>query len=185
MRPMVAGGVVVRSFSCYHFMCLSTTPGTLEGVCFTAKCTIHLWPGLATRKLKPVVRMRMSIYSRRHYPPTPPSCRSQEGLTRYEMACDGCPSLESCPNCTIASASLEPTCSMALTHTTADEPGTELGTLHVIAGYWRANILSTNILACYNEDACRGGLTGETQYCDDGYTGPCERTSRSRLLRCI
>ena len=49
-----------------------------------------------------------------------------------------------------------------------------LAGLKIDQGYWRATASSTNILECYNGDACRGGITGGAEYCSEGYKGACE-----------
>lgn len=49
-----------------------------------------------------------------------------------------------------------------------------LETLEIDPGFWRAVPDTATILPCWNEDACRGGVTGDANYCGDGYTGPCE-----------
>lgn len=52
-------------------------------------------------------------------------------------------------------------------------------------GYWRATNSSRDVLACYNADACLGGLTGTAEYCLEGYEGPCKflvpRTHKIKL----
>ena len=48
------------------------------------------------------------------------------------------------------------------------------------AGYWRTTNTSRNVLACFNEKACLGGVTGNPGYCSDGYEGPCEWRRISR-----
>ena len=49
-----------------------------------------------------------------------------------------------------------------------------LDKLVIDPGYWRANESSTDILQCYNTNACLGGVTGSVGYCLEGYQGPCE-----------
>ena len=49
-----------------------------------------------------------------------------------------------------------------------------LETLSIQPGYWRATASSKDILACYNTDACLGGVSGTADYCLEGYEGPCE-----------
>ena len=66
-------------------------------------------------------------------------------------------------------------CSTALQHSnSAGGPTTRLGTLDIEPGYWRSSEDSRDILACYNKDACNGGLTESLNYCSEGYRGPCE-----------
>lgn len=93
---------------------------------------------------------------------------------RFETACLDCLAWEKCFGCTIVDGDITPACEAPFEHTTANEPGLSLETLNVSRGYWRATDNSTNILACYNPDACNGGLTGADNYCASGYKGPCE-----------
>ncbi|CAM9340915.1 unnamed protein product, partial [Hapterophycus canaliculatus] len=44
--------------------------------------------------------------------------------------------------------------------------------LNIDKGYLRATNTSDIILACYNPDACSGGLTGSDGFCTSGYKGP-------------
>lgn len=37
---------------------------------------------------------------------------------------------------------------------------------------------NTDIRASYNGDACKGGVNGASDYCRDGYEGPCEHRSK-------
>lgn len=99
----------------------------------------------------------------------------QEGISpRYEAVCLDCPGWDECSNCTIERGNVTPTCKASLEHTTASEPGVRLETLNIDEGYWRATNTSEKILACYNADACIGGVTGADSFCAPGYTGPCE-----------
>lgn len=93
---------------------------------------------------------------------------------RYDTVCHGCPAFDECDSCTVKNVKIQPTCSVTLEHTDAEEEGTSLETLSVAKGYWRATNTSYNILSCYNPDACIGGRTGGNSYCDDGYRGACE-----------
>ncbi|CAM9570296.1 unnamed protein product, partial [Ectocarpus sp. 6 AP-2014] len=43
--------------------------------------------------------------------------------------------------------------------------------LSIAPRYWRATDTSDNILACYNPDACSGGVTGSERFCASGYNG--------------
>ena len=58
-------------------------------------------------------------------------------------------------------------------HATSSGGNVTLQTLSIERGYWRATASSTEVLACYNADACLGGVTGTPGYCLDGYEGPC------------
>ncbi|CAN0174738.1 unnamed protein product [Ectocarpus sp. 4 AP-2014] len=96
----------------------------------------------------------------------------EEGVARYETVCLGCPDWAECFGCTITRADIVPTCEAPLLHTTANETGLTSETLSIDGGYWRATGESDNILACYNADACRGGVTGADSFCAPGYKGP-------------
>jgi hypothetical protein len=43
-------------------------------------------------------------------------------------------------------------------------------------GLWRADLQTLQIYECWNREACTGGraLTSVTDYCAEGYTGPCK-----------
>lgn len=103
------------------------------------------------------------------------SFEKQEATTaRFETVCFDCPDWDECGDCTIERGGVTPTCESPLEHTTASEPGVTMETLRIDKGYRRATNTSDNILACYNADACTGGVTGAEGYCASGYTGPCE-----------
>ena len=93
------------------------------------------------------------------------------GGDRMTKVCDGC---GGCYGCAVEDANLVPVCSSQLEHTCSEGGDTTIETLEVNAGYWRATPTSPDVLACYNEDACLGGLTGSPGYCKEGYEGPCE-----------
>ena len=91
---------------------------------------------------------------------------------RFLAVCSGC---VECPSCTVDKHGNVSTCSDVIEHSTS--PGgsnVTLMTLLIDRGYWRATNKSTTVFECYNEDACKGGLTGSVDYCSEGYTGPCE-----------
>ncbi|CAM9682647.1 unnamed protein product, partial [Laminaria digitata] len=47
-----------------------------------------------------------------------------------------------------------------------------LENISVNQGFWRATSSSREVLQCYNENACIGGVTGSPGYCEEGYEGP-------------
>lgn len=65
-------------------------------------------------------------------------------------------------------------CTGVSEHFNSSGGDTTIETLLVDPGYWRASAVSENVFACYNADACRGGETGASDYCLEGYEGPCE-----------
>lgn len=92
---------------------------------------------------------------------------------RFDFVCSGC---GNCPSCTIKNSWKVPTiCLEALEHTKS--PGGHLATIETLLiepGYWRTSNESSRILPCYNKEACVGGLTDSVEFCQEGYTGPCE-----------
>lgn len=53
--------------------------------------------------------------------------------------------------------------------------GTTLETLELEPGYYRTSNKSHNVLECFREAACEGGIDAtDDGYCADGYSGPCE-----------
>lgn len=96
--------------------------------------------------------------------------------------CDGC---EPCQDCVVDGFGTQE-CVPEYEHTSSagvDGAGNSvvLQGLEIDSGYWRATNTSTSILPCWNEDACAGGLTDAADYCDSGYTGPCECVAPSTV----
>lgn len=93
-------------------------------------------------------------------------------FARYDKVCFGC---GKCDTCKVEDKNLVPICTVQPEHTQSEGGDTTIETLNLDRGYWRATNKSDNILACYNEEACRGGLTGSASFCQPGYEGPCEK----------
>ncbi|CAN0046224.1 unnamed protein product [Laminaria digitata] len=60
-------------------------------------------------------------------------------------------------------------------HATSSGGGTTLEHISVNRGFWGATSTSTDVLSCYRDEACLGGVTGSPDFCLKGYEGPCER----------
>ena len=60
-----------------------------------------------------------------------------------------------------------------MAHATSAGGAATAETISIDRGYWRATLSSTEVLACYNADACLGGVTGAAGFCLEGYKGPC------------
>eukprot|EP00752_Nemacystus_decipiens_P009937 g8861.t1 len=88
----------------------------------------------------------------------------------YETVCDGCQT--TCNGCSFDEPPLVPACSEVLENAISPGGVVTLEMLEIEPGYWRATESSEDILACYNKDACLGGVTGATGYCLEGYEGP-------------
>lgn len=88
----------------------------------------------------------------------------------FDTVCKGCE--VECEQCVVEG--MEPLCVEQLDHTSAAGGNTTIDLLSIDTGYWRATNTSTEILECYNTDACDGGVTGEEGYCLEGYEGPCK-----------
>lgn len=107
----------------------------------------------------------------------------------YETVCDGCQT--ACDRCSFDEPPLVPACSEVMEHAVSPGGVVTLEMLEIEPGYWRATETSTDILACYNEDACLGGATGAAGNCLEGYEGPCEyfrvgvRAVRERSRCCV
>lgn len=89
----------------------------------------------------------------------------------YVKACDGC---DECNACEVRDEDKIPICFEQIDNTRSEGGNTTLETLEVNAGYWRAVNTSPHALACFNERACRGGLTSSPEFCERGYEGPCK-----------
>lgn len=84
------------------------------------------------------------------------------------VECEGCHfGTEEVPRCVLLSDA-------NITNAESDGGITTLERLRIDEGYWRAANDSTEVLACYNKDACDGGVTDRQDYCANGYQGPCE-----------
>eukprot|EP00903_Cladosiphon_okamuranus_P021507 g19772.t1 len=88
----------------------------------------------------------------------------------YEAVCSGCQT--SCDECLFEEPDRVPVCKGAIDHSTSSGGTVTLQTLSIDPGYWRATASSEDILACYNADACLGGISGTIDYCLEGYEGP-------------
>lgn len=93
---------------------------------------------------------------------------------RYEAVCNGCPAPDAYDGITMGVENLVPTCTETLENTRSDGANTSIEDIRIDPGYWRATTTTKTILACYNADACLGGITGEAGYCRKGYYGPCK-----------
>ena len=87
--------------------------------------------------------------------------------------CNGCD--EECEECNIECSRFIPVCTELLDHADSQGGTATLETLLVDEGFWRATNTSRNVLECFNTKACRGGVTGDRDYCMAGYEGPCEQ----------
>ena len=68
-------------------------------------------------------------------------------------------------------------------HVTSKGGNTTVEELQIDKGYWRATNMSRSIYKCFNTNACKGGLTGASNYCLSGYEGPCEHDSEGTAPR--
>lgn len=78
---------------------------------------------------------------------------------------------------------LVPLCTTTFAHAWSGGGATTIQEVMVDAGYWRATKDSTEVLPCYNVDACVGGITGDLKNCAMGYEGPC-KLSRTAPFIC-
>ena len=88
---------------------------------------------------------------------------------RFSKICDGC---DHCETCSINDPGIAPICVDELQHTRSLGGSTNISNLDIESGFWRATSTSKYVLECFNEDACNGGITGDENYCEDGYEGP-------------
>ena len=94
--------------------------------------------------------------------------------TSYETVCGGCGAQGKCSRCIVKDSSHTPVCTDVFDHTDSQGGIATLETLILEAGYWRATNSSRQIMACFNKNACGGGLTRNPDNCSTGYEGPCE-----------
>ncbi|CAN0045690.1 unnamed protein product, partial [Scytosiphon promiscuus] len=87
----------------------------------------------------------------------------------YAIVCSECEA--TCDQCFFDTPNAFPTCAELMAHSESAGGNTTLATVSIDPGYWRATNSSTEVLACYNADACLGGVTGRAGYCQEGYEG--------------
>ena len=97
------------------------------------------------------------------------SCLSQTNVS-LDTVCKNCG--EECANCGLEGET--PMCLEEIAHSSSPGGNTTVELLSIENGYWRVSNTSTKILECYNTKACKGGVTGDPEYCLEGYEGPCE-----------
>ena len=121
-------------------------------------------------------------------PPPLRSVRHQpQSSDLFEVVCVGCP--DECDECHFDER--VPMCiglsEAGVGH--ADSPGGAITVEELVIheGYWRATETSTNVLECYNRNACLGGV--KNGKCSQGYEGPCESHRRNpngeALILCV
>lgn len=98
----------------------------------------------------------------------------------FDVACKGCGA--SCQGCTFGESPVVPICAQTMEHSTSSGRATTLTGVSINRGFWRATSNSEDVLPCYREEACHGGVTGSPEYCRIGYEGPCERRRFAPLL---
>ena len=94
----------------------------------------------------------------------------------WGVVCEGCPA--TCDSCTFEEPITVPECislsDAGIKHASSSGVDTTIEKLKIDKGYWRATATSTQVLKCYNGDACRGGVTGTNDFCSKGYEGACK-----------
>lgn len=94
-----------------------------------------------------------------------------KGDSLFNTVCDGCEE-EQPPGVNVSGGI--PVCSVELDHTSSDGGHATVEMLWMESGWWRPTPTSRQVLRCYNEDACGGGITGSPEFCDTGYKDECE-----------
>ncbi|CAM9198462.1 unnamed protein product [Ectocarpus sp. 12 AP-2014] len=96
----------------------------------------------------------------------------ESGSCRFEEVCSGCaPSCQEIPaSVDMIDGGLVPACEMVMAGVDASGNGMNVSTLNLTRGYWRTSAESRNVLKCYQENACVGGVD-TSRYCEEGYQG--------------
>lgn len=79
-----------------------------------------------------------------------------------------------CGDCYLENPTTSPVCETELPLSSSSGGDRTIADLTITPGYWRATNESHAIMACYNADACLGGVTGSSDYCQTGFEGPCK-----------
>lgn len=97
---------------------------------------------------------------------------TQSGYLLFDTVCDGCEEKEKWDGVIVSGGT--PLCSLAMDHTESRGGHATVEMLSIKHGWWRPTKTSRDVLPCYNDDACQGGITGADGFCGTGYKGPCE-----------
>lgn len=108
--------------------------------------------------------------------PIPPhfSCQVEDSC-RFEVVCAGC--AENCSETlvgvTVVDEDTVPSCALIPTGVVSTDSGATVESLVLEAGYYRVSKTSDDVVECHREESCLGGSDVD-DYCETGYTGPCE-----------
>lgn len=103
-----------------------------------------------------------------------------KGDTRFAGICQRCNG--PCQGCMIEDNTSVPICTPLFTHAQSTGGTTTIEGVMVDSEYWRSSNQSTDVLSCFNPEACLGGLTDDPGYCRVGYEGPCELLTTNRCV---
>lgn len=106
---------------------------------------------------------------------------AQDNASSLAAICQDCDTL--CNGCNIENNTPVLRCTTMIDHAKSGTVTTTIEGVIVEPGYWRASSQSRNVLACFNANACLGGLTGDPDFCLIGYKGPCESTIMNMFAR--
>eukprot|EP00903_Cladosiphon_okamuranus_P011652 g10960.t1 len=91
----------------------------------------------------------------------------------FGAVCKGCD--DNCTSCSYGGRGVPRCVSLSeanIMNVESNGGTTTVQKLRIEGGYWRASNISTKVLACYNKEACKGGVSGHSGYCSKGYEGP-------------
>lgn len=145
--------------------------GRIDGVCSYIYTPISPFLGPKPPTVSVPTRRLPALPAAGSPSPYDPSCSPLQSGNPYEAVCDGCPT--PCVGCHFEDPTLEPMCLEVMPHATSTGGPTTVETVSIDPGFWRATDSSTEVLACYNPDACLGGMTGTSGFCLESYSGPC------------
>lgn len=92
---------------------------------------------------------------------------------RFSMVCAHCSNGCETPSTVEVDNMNVPVCRTIPKGVNPLSPSMTVADLDLENGYFRFSIESANVLECYQPDACGGGIDA-TNYCKNGYEGPCK-----------
>lgn len=117
----------------------------------------------------------------------PPLCFVLQvgGTCRFAVICAGCPGgcRDTPPGVFVQSNESVPVCEEVPEGAVELNVGATLEHLELKTGYYRVSERSHNVLECYNEEACEGGVETADESCAEGYKGVCEATVYAKERR--
>lgn len=147
-------------------------------------CSLIIFRSPATFRSSIILKPKayLTLSQQQHKISTLSSLSSQDaGACRFLAVCARCSTdcKGESSGVVVADPAAVPVCDEVPTGArSAEDGGTTLETLELEPGYYRTSNKSHDVLECFQEAACKGGVdAADDGYCAEGYSGPCESLS--------